>query len=188
MANQYPFGSNVEVQYSDFAVSSVNPGIEFGGTEAGAIWFEDREINGVMYRVQNATWNKFAQVWSLVDATKPAYALSLQATVLQWLSSPAGITPFATWSPSGTVAGNRAGLIPSVAADGSVGTPTTFSSPFLSDITSVVVSVRNNYPSNPVVLSAQVVPSSVSLTGFTVYVAGGAPGTTVSVDYVAFGS
>jgi hypothetical protein len=84
---------------NDLGVNEANPGIQFGGTENGAIYFEEREVAGTLYRVQNATWNAFASKWLLVNTALPAYAVALtSAGVTQFLTSPANTSPFTTWT------------------------------------------------------------------------------------------
>lgn len=103
MASQnYPFPNSFPTFYTDLGVNAQNPAIGYGGTETGALYFEDREVNGVMYRVQNATWNKVAQKWLLVDNTKAAYAFTFGTGVVQILNSPAGVSPFTVWTQLST--------------------------------------------------------------------------------------
>ncbi len=102
MSSPYPSSSNTQIEYSDSGISSEFPGMSYRGTEAAALYYEDREINGVMYRVQNATYNKFAGSWTLVNTALPAYAWEFGTNgTISTLSSPAGTTPFTTWTNTG---------------------------------------------------------------------------------------
>jgi hypothetical protein len=100
----FPAGGNLNLEYADPGVVGLNPGFEYQGQEPNALYCETREINGAFYTTQNATWNKFAQAWTLVDVTRPAYGTQLTtAGVLQSLSSPSGTSPFSIWAVTGTI-------------------------------------------------------------------------------------
>lgn len=43
---------------TDLEIQTSFPGLEYSGSETGAVYYEDREVSGVMYRVVNATFNK----------------------------------------------------------------------------------------------------------------------------------
>jgi hypothetical protein len=99
MANNYPFVGNAQTFLNDFAINNQNPGMEYGGTETGALYYEDREINGAMYRVQNATYNKIAGAWVLINPALPAYGQALLPNgTTEFLSSPAGTSPITSWT------------------------------------------------------------------------------------------
>ena len=74
------------------------------------------------------------------------------------------------------------GLVANVPADGSAAAAATFAAPFTSTPSSVQVTIVTATP-GLYELSAQV--SAISRTGFSVTVAGGAPGSTVSISYRA---
>lgn len=94
--NNFPF--NGQVFTNDIAVNDSTPKVQWGGTELGALYFEDVEVAGTMYqKVQNAAYNKWANAWVLVDPTKAAYAIANTNGVLTFLSSPIGVTPFTAW-------------------------------------------------------------------------------------------
>lgn len=98
-AGNYPFVGNAQTFQNDFAINNANPGMEYGGTENGALYYEDREIAGAMYRVQNATYNKISQSWVLINPALPAYGTALLANgTTQFLTSPAGTSPFTSWT------------------------------------------------------------------------------------------
>jgi hypothetical protein len=93
------------LEYADPGVVGLNPGFEYQGQEASALYVETRAINGAFYTTQNATWNKFAQAWTLVDPTKAAYGTRLTTSgSFEVLSSPIGTSPFTSWTVTGTVA------------------------------------------------------------------------------------
>jgi hypothetical protein len=86
----------------------------------------------------------------------------------------------------GTVlAETQNGFIASVPADSSAASVVTFMTPFPNACSQVLVTISTTTP-GLYELSAQV--SAVSVTGFSVTVAGGAPGSTVSVYWEASGS
>jgi len=181
----YPSGLNLE--YADAGVVSIDPGFEYQGQETGALYVETRIIQGAIYNVQNATWNKFAQVWSLVDVTKPANGFLLDASgVFSVITSPSGTTPFTVWTTTGVLSLQRSGTQASVPADGSAAVTISYSSPFPTATSAVVPSIINDYQANPWGLTVQI--TGVTKTGFTVNVAGAPSGATVSVGYIANGN
>jgi len=92
--------------------------------------------------------------------------------------------PFAGILSSSGLA-SQTGLVAFVPADGSASIPVTFATPFLTTISSVTLT-----PSSTGIyeLSAQVVPGTALVTGFSLIVTGGAPGSFVSVYYNATGA
>lgn len=98
MPGNYPFIGNAQTFTNDFAVNSQDPGVMYGGTETNALYFEDREVAGTIYRAQNATFNKVSQSWIPIDSTKPAYALSFANGVLTQLFASAGTSPITAWT------------------------------------------------------------------------------------------
>lgn len=74
-----------------------------------------------------------------------------------------------------------------VAADGSAPGVVTFSTPFGSVITSVNVTASSITVPGSYALSAEVVQGTPALSGFSVYVAGGPPGSMCTVYWTANG-
>jgi hypothetical protein len=89
-------------------------------------------------------------------------------------------------STGGTSVGTRAAVVASVPADGSASVPVTYATPFLSSTTAITLSIINDYQTYPWALTAQ--ETAVTASGFTLNVAGGPPGSTVSVGYIASGT
>lgn len=96
MPQNFPY--NGQILNNDIAISENNPGLQFNGTETNGVYFENREVAGTFYLAQNASYNTFSGQWVLVDSTKPAYAISTKNGTTQYLYSPAGTTPFSSWT------------------------------------------------------------------------------------------
>ena len=103
----------------NFSPPSPYPVTQYNGTEQGAQYFEDREVNGVMYRVQNATFNTTGQAWLPIDISKPVTGFQFSNGVLSLLTAPAGVSPIYSFALSivGTISG-----LPAVIGPGSIGT------------------------------------------------------------------
>lgn len=99
-SGNYPFTGNAQTFANDFAVNDAYPAVALGGTESGALYYEDREVAGVKYfNVQNATFNKVSQSWLPIDITKPCSAMALTTGgVWQYLTQSAGVSPFTSWT------------------------------------------------------------------------------------------
>lgn len=117
-SGNYPFVGNAQTFLNDFAINNQNPGMEYGGTENGALYYEDREINGAMYRVQNATYNKVSQSWVLVNSSLAAYGTVLLSNgTTEFITSPAGTSPITSWTvvasvdKNGNITGNFTGSL-----------------------------------------------------------------------------
>lgn len=88
---------------ADVIINNAYPGVEYIGTESGAIYYEDREVDGVSYHTQNAQFSKSTLQWSLVDSSKAAFAAA-QSTIdghiiHYWM--PAGSPAWSIWNVSG---------------------------------------------------------------------------------------
>lgn len=77
-------------------------------------------------------------------------------------------------------------LLLNVKADGSGATTATFATPFPNNLFQVVAQVSNPFQSSPWALTIQT--TAEGSTGFSVNVAGGPAGSTVSVRYMAIGN
>lgn len=181
-----PFTTN------DLGVYEAFPAIQFQGTETGAIYYEDREVAGTIYRVQNATFNQWAQKWMAVNPNLPSYGFAITPTgAFQFVSQPAGTPPWSAWTVGWHIERTATGSLPqvgtvnSVFADGRT-TAVTFAASFATSCSGVVVTVNNGTGSGSYAISAQV--DHVTATGFNVYVTGGPPNSTVSITYLATGS
>lgn len=102
---------------SDVIIKKTYPGVEYEGTEAGAIYYEDREIAGVTYRTQNAQYNTTSLNWSLSQATLPANAIRENADgSVSFLTMPKESGPWTQWygaGPSGVFNARDFGASPS---------------------------------------------------------------------------
>lgn len=160
------------------------------------------QIAGVMQSMRNAIVNGEAIPYN----TNEVFALALQATieilcggtpssiVLPSTGGPAGLNDSAiarfcrgniTGTPFVPYAGLNLATQTPVAADGGT-TPVTFANAFATSCSQVFVSVRDYSGSDNAALTARV--SSITKTGFSVTVGGGASGSTCSVDFLPIGS
>jgi hypothetical protein len=89
-----------------------------------------------------------------------------------------------------TIGQFQAGVVSGMLVDGTTNSITytnqTGGFAFATNTTGVIVIPNNNYPSNPWLLSAQII--SISATGFTFAFPGGPNGSTTSAMYLAWGS
>lgn len=107
----FPLNGNVNTTLQDTGVVNNFPGNMFRGTEAGATYFEDREVSGVMWRATNATFNKFSGQWLLANGGAPAFAFTEDAAGnTKFYGAPAGIQPI-SWSLLWTIAANGTSTI-----------------------------------------------------------------------------
>jgi hypothetical protein len=68
MSTPYVFSQDVQSEKN-------YPSFEYNAGEAGAVYHEDREIDGVMYRAANANYNDVHNYWSQSDTLLPSYAV-----------------------------------------------------------------------------------------------------------------
>lgn len=189
MPQNFPYSG--QVLTNAIGISDSYPKIQFGGTEPGALYFEDVEVAGVMYqKVQNASYFKWSNSWVLVNPTLPAYAIALVNGTMTAFTSPAGVTPFTQWVTVGAIVGNinNAGVKSTVPADGTAAVAITLTTAFPNTIGPVLLSVGANYTGTDnaaLVARLSAVPTK---TGFSAIVAGGQSGTTVDLHYVALGT
>lgn len=185
----FPF--NGQIFTNDIAVNDTYPKVQFGGSEPGAVYFEDVEVAGTMYqKVQNASYNKWSGKWLLVDPSQPAYAIAIVNGTVQQLSSPAGGTPFSSWQVIGNIAGKPQviGIQSGVVCDGSASVTVTLSPAFLNATSQVMLSIGANYTGTDNAIIVARLASAPTKSSFTAIVSGGQPGTTVDLHYVAYGS
>lgn len=187
MPQNYPYSGQ---QFTNnILITGPNPKIAFGGTETGALYFETVEVAGTIYfSVQNASFNEWAQQWVLVNPGLPAFALAIINGTLTTLKQNAFVTPFTTWINEGSATGQpqTSGSVTTVAADGSAPSNVTYSTSFQTSTNQVLLTIRNNFPTNNWHLSA--VSTNITASGFSIYVTGGPSGSTVQVDWFALGT
>lgn len=189
MPQNFPF--NGVILTNDIAVNDSYPKVQFGGTESGAVYFEDVEVAGTMYqKVQNASYDKWSNSWLLVNPTLPAFAVSLLNGSMTALTSPAGLTPFTAWQFAGPIVGvlTNAGVKTLVPADGSEAVPVAISPGYPNAITVVLLSVGANYTGTDNAAIAARLSAAPTKSSFSVIVSGGQTGTTVDIHYVALGT
>jgi hypothetical protein len=189
MPQNFPF--NGVILTNDIAVNDSYPKVQFGGTESGAVYFEDVEVAGTMYqKVQNASYDKWSNSWILVNPALPAFAVSLLNGSMTALTSPAGLTPFAAWQYVGPIVGalTNAGVQKLVPADGSASVTVTLSPGYVNAITVVLLSVGANYTGTDNAVIVARLSAEPTKSSFSVIVSGGQTGTTVDIHYVAIGS
>src|ERR1700733_4614110 len=65
----------------DVDIHKTYPGVLYDATETGFTYFEDREVDGILYRVQNAYFDTTVGVlkWRGKDPSKPAFAIAQNA-------------------------------------------------------------------------------------------------------------
>jgi hypothetical protein len=188
MPQNFPF--NGVILTNDIAVNDSYPKVQFGGTESGAVYFEDVEVAGTMYqKVQNASYDKWSNSWLLVNPTLPAFAVSLLNGSMTALTSPAGLTPFTAWQFAGTIVGslNNAGVQKLVPADGSAPVTVTLNPGFPNATSVVLLSVGANYTGTDTAVMGVRLSAVPTKSAFSVIVSGGQTGMTVDVHYLAFG-
>lgn len=113
MPSSYPFTSTP--QTTDLGISKSYPAVQYGPQETSALYYEDREVGGTMYRVQNASWNATSQNWVAVDTTRPCFAEAITpAGVTEFMTVAAGVTPFTSWTLVWSIDanGNALGVAP----------------------------------------------------------------------------
>jgi|SRR5580700_2093209 hypothetical protein len=87
---------------SDIDINKNYPAVLYDATEPLATYFEDREVNGVMYRVQNATYGTGTTPWSLKLSSAPAFAIVQNPDgSTSNFTMPAGSSPWAVWEGDG---------------------------------------------------------------------------------------
>jgi hypothetical protein len=89
----------------DVVISKPYPAVVYEGTEimGTTFYYEDREIDGVLYRTQNASFD--GSSWSLWDSSNNAYATAQDtesATIVHYFM-PAGSPSWTTWTVSGKI-------------------------------------------------------------------------------------
>jgi hypothetical protein len=99
-----------EVYTTDVIISINYPGVEYDATESGALHFEDREVDGAMYRVTNATFDRDAITgpqWARVASGQDSYAIVQNSDgSLGFLKAPASDT----WGPEGWLGNGQRGV------------------------------------------------------------------------------
>jgi len=87
--------------YTDISINKNYPSVEYAATEPGASYFEDREIDGVMYHAQNATFN--GTTWHQVLITEASYATTQNLDgSISHLMMPAGtLSLWTLWKGNG---------------------------------------------------------------------------------------
>lgn len=89
------------VIYKDFQINKNYPGYEYlpALPEAGGVYHEDREIDGVLYRATNATFNDINGNWSQFNGAKAAYAFTQNAdgTIGYLYMPPQGAGTWTAW-------------------------------------------------------------------------------------------
>ena len=95
---------------TDVIISTDYPGVVDDATETGALHFEDREVDGVMYRATNATFDKTGITgphWTRVTSGQDAYAIVQNSDgSLGFLQAPDTLT----WTPDGWLGGGQRGV------------------------------------------------------------------------------
>lgn len=91
---------------SDVIITKPVPAVEYDATETNKTYFEDREINGVMYRTQNATATFSNQIatWMQKQPAKNSYATTQNADgSISHLMVPAGTSSWTVdqWQGNG---------------------------------------------------------------------------------------
>jgi hypothetical protein len=88
--------------YDDIVIENDAPGMQFEGLEPEAVYAEDREVEGVMYRTQNAQYSASSAQWSLQLPMQGAYAVSQNLDgSIGFLQKPAESSPFTEWNGNG---------------------------------------------------------------------------------------
>ena len=73
------------------------PSFEYNPGETGAVYHEDREIDGVMYRAANANYNDLHNYWSQKNTAQASYAIAQNTDgSISYLYMPPGTT--GTWT------------------------------------------------------------------------------------------
>lgn len=92
------FITNIQVQ-------KPYPGVEYEpntSLETDGVWHEDHEIDGVMYRAANATFNESTLTWSLKVSSQQAYAAAQDTGgSIHYYSMPASSGSWTVWNGSG---------------------------------------------------------------------------------------
>lgn len=183
----------------DVNITENNPGIQFNGTEANAVYTVIREIAGDFWIVQNAEWN--GTNWIPKNLSAPVAALVLrspssvgQPSYMQRLTAAAGVNPVVwvtqfqvTGTGLVTSNGQQTGTATGQLADGSLNTVTYtgfggFTFPTATDfVFASVVTGDTNYDFGAIKIATK------SASGFQFTLPGGPNGQTVSIDYLAIG-
>jgi hypothetical protein len=79
------------------------PSFEYNPGETDAVYHEDREVAGVMYRAANANYNDLHNYWSQNDTSQASYATAQNTDgSISYLYMPPGTTgTWATWQGAG---------------------------------------------------------------------------------------
>lgn len=132
----FPYGGPVGVApastlTNDLQINKNNPGVQFQGTEANAIFAEEREIAGDLWFVQNATYasaNTPGQ-WTQVNAAAASYAFVLRASgAMQRLTAPSAAPNPIVWTTVSSVDATgtlTVGTVPFARVTGFAGPTTT---------------------------------------------------------------
>lgn len=204
----------MSTQYFGFAnpderVYKVYPAVCFVPTEQNGLYFEQREIAGDVWCVINAALDQNSLNWYQpsppCDYTQPASAFVLHqnGTITKFTAPKAGsATAIVNWGASvftvdaagnltisgallsadGTrVTGEQTG----VPADGATAAQISYNV-FTTVTNFVVCTIQNDFLANNWTLGAPQVRNKTK-TGFQVCIPGGPAGSTVGIDYVAFG-
>lgn len=107
----YPYGGAIAVSpesliTTDLQIQKAFPGIEMLGTEPGAVYEEQREVNGDWWFATNATFESTLNpnVWAQVTSSAASYAVVLRGNgSMQRLSAPAGAAAPLAWVTLWTV-------------------------------------------------------------------------------------
>lgn len=178
----------------DPLINKSDPGLIFSGTETNAIYTEAREVGGDFWIVQNATYN--GTNWVPKNTALPVYADHYSANgVRERVSCAAGTNPV-VWTTIFSIdaSGNvkdalgyrRKGTLTGVAVDGTTPGSVVFTPAFPTGVDTVLVTIENDGSANPWNLGYSI--SGKSKTGFSVWVYGGPSGSSITIDYLAFGS
>jgi len=96
----YAFGPGSPQQ--DGAIQKQYPGLIYDGTEPLGAWCEDREFNGEMWRVINASFVAALNGFQQVDVTQKSYAYVFGSLGVQAYYAPAGAAAPIVWIPLAT--------------------------------------------------------------------------------------
>lgn len=204
----------MSTQYFGFAnpdnrIYKSYPAVVYIPTEANGLYFEQREITGDVWLVTNAAFDEIGLQWYQpnppCDQTQPASAFVLHAngTVTKFTAPPTNsATNAVNWGASvftldsggnltisglmvSANGGQIVGNLDNVPADGSNYGQVAYNV-FSVQTNFAFCQIKNPYLTNPWQLSAPQV-TNYTKTGFQVAVGGGPPGSTVSINFMAFG-
>jgi hypothetical protein len=97
MSTPYYFTQDIQIHTKNY------PGFEYNPDETAGVWHEDREINGVMYRAANASYNDLKDYWFQPNGSQPSYAIAQNTDgSINYLYMPAmGSDIWTTWQGTG---------------------------------------------------------------------------------------